>query len=169
MARHDKALAEKLCDLQAGFWAPSSTWSWNSTSGSNRAGWMVQAISHREEDSNVLLNVRSLHHSDHHKYGDIRVTSSHGRSSIRSIIQLHGAREREGGLRISLSATEIGDPTAYLLGRETSPYPGNVSVTYRNSVGSISQAAERTTALSITTYPSGDFSYVYVRFTGQTQ
>ena len=74
---------------------------------------MVQAISHREEDGDVLLNVRSLHHSDHHKHGDIRVTSSHGRPSIRSIIQLHGAREREGGLRISLSATEIGDPTAY--------------------------------------------------------
>jgi hypothetical protein len=110
--RHDKALAEELCDLQAVFWAPTSTWSWKSTSGSNRAGWMVQAISHREDDD-VLLNVRSLHHSDHHKYGDIPVTSSHGRPSIRSIIQLHGARERERGLRISLSATEIGDPTAY--------------------------------------------------------
>jgi hypothetical protein len=111
--RHDKTLVEELCDLQAVFWAPSSIWSWKSTSGSNRTGWMVQAISHREEDDDVLLNVRSLHHSDHHKHGDIRVTSSHGRTSIRSIIQLHGAREREGGLRISLSVTEIGDPTAY--------------------------------------------------------
>ena len=71
--RHDKALAEELCDLQAIFWVPSPTWNWKSTSGSNRAGWMVQAISHREEDGDVLLNVRSLHHSDHHKYGDIRV------------------------------------------------------------------------------------------------
>jgi hypothetical protein len=111
--RHDKALAEELCDLQAVFWALRSTWRWKSTSGSNRAGWMVQAISHREEDGDVLLNVRSLNHSDHHKHGDIRVTSSHGRPSIRSIIQLHDAREREGGLRISLSATEIGDPTSY--------------------------------------------------------
>jgi hypothetical protein len=111
--RHDKALAEELCDLQAVFWAPNSTCSWKSTSGSNRAGWMVQAISHHEEDGDVLLNVSSVHRSDHHKHGDIRVTSSHGRTSIRSIIQLHGAREREGGLRISLSATEIGDPTAY--------------------------------------------------------
>jgi hypothetical protein len=111
--RYDKALAEELCGLQAVFWAPSVTWSWKSTSGSSRAGWMVQAISRREEDGDVLLNVRSLHHSDHHKYGDIRVTSSHGRTSIRSIIPLHGAREREGGLRISLSATEIGDPTSY--------------------------------------------------------
>jgi hypothetical protein len=64
---------------------------------------MVQAVSNREENGDVLLNVPSLHHSDHHKYGDIRVTSSHGRPSIRSIIQLHGAREREGGIRISLS------------------------------------------------------------------
>jgi hypothetical protein len=87
--RHDKALAEELCDLQAIFWAPSSTWSWKSTSGSNRAGWMVQAISLHEEDGDVLLNVYSLHHSDHHKYGDIRVTSSNGRMSIRSIIQLY--------------------------------------------------------------------------------
>jgi hypothetical protein len=111
--RHDKALAEELCDLQVVFWDPSSTWSSKSTSGSNRTGWMVQVISHHEEDSDVLLNVRNLHHSDHHKYGDIRVTSSHGRPFIRSIIQLHDARGREGSLRISLSATEIGDPTAY--------------------------------------------------------
>jgi hypothetical protein len=74
---------------------------------------MVQAVSHREENGDVLLNVRNLHHSDHHKYGDIRITSLHGGPSIRSIIQQHGAREREGGLRISLSASEIGDPTGY--------------------------------------------------------
>ena len=111
--RQDKALAEELCDLQAVFWAPTSTWSWRSTSGSNRSGWMVQAVSTREEDSHVLLIVRSLHHSDHHKYGDIRITSSHGGPYIRSIIQQHNTREREGGLRISLSAVEIGDPTPY--------------------------------------------------------
>jgi hypothetical protein len=63
---------------------------------------MVQVISHHEEDGDVLLNVRILHHSDHYKYGDIRVTSSYGRPSIRSIIQLHDAREREGGLHINL-------------------------------------------------------------------
>ncbi len=97
-------------DLQVVFWTPSSTWNWKSTSGSNRVGWMVQVISHGKEDGDVFLNVCSLHHSDHHKYGDIRVTSSYGSPSIRSIIQLHGAREREGGLRISLSDTEIGDP-----------------------------------------------------------
>ena len=52
-------------------------------------------------------------HSDHHKNGDIRVTSSDGGPSIRSIIQLHSARKREGVLRISLSASEIGDLTVY--------------------------------------------------------
>jgi hypothetical protein len=62
----DKALAEELCDLQEVFWAPNSTWNWKSTSGSNRSGWMVQSVSHREEKGDVLLNVRSLHHSDHH-------------------------------------------------------------------------------------------------------
>ena len=102
--RQGKALAEEICDLEAVFWAPSYTWSWKSTSGSNRNGWMVQAVSHREENGDVLLNVRSLHHSDHYKYGDIRVTSSHGGPSIRYIIQQHGTRDREGGLRISLSA-----------------------------------------------------------------
>jgi hypothetical protein len=109
----DKALAEELCDLQAVFWDPNSTWNWKSTSGSNRAGRMVQVVSHHEENGDVLLNVRSLHHSDHHKYGDIRITSLHGGPSIRSIIQQHDAREIEGGLRISLSVSEIGDPTTY--------------------------------------------------------
>jgi hypothetical protein len=94
--------AEELCDLQAVFWVPSSTWIWKSTSGSIRAEWMVQVISHHEEDGDVLFNVCIIHQSDHYKYGDIRVTSSYGRPSIRSIIQLHGAREREGGLHINL-------------------------------------------------------------------
>jgi hypothetical protein len=55
-----------------GFWNPMVKWcNWflesngkmvqlKSTSGSNRAGWMVQASSHREEDGDVLLNVLSL-------------------------------------------------------------------------------------------------------------
>ena len=135
---------------------------------------MVQVVSTREEDGHVLLNVCILHHNDHHKYGDIRITSSHGGPSIRYIIQQHNTREREGGFRISLSSAEIGDHTGYLcpgfpVGRETSPYLGNVSGTHRKPVGSISQSAETITVLQIATYPSGDLPYGYVFFTGQTQ
>ena len=128
--RQDKALAEELCDLQAVFWAPTSTWSWRSTSGSNRAGWMVQAVSNRKENGHVLLNVRSLHHSDHYKF---IVGPSH---------LVIGRRNRG-----SHSLPQ---------GMETHPYPSNVSGSHRKSAGSISQPAEPITALQVATYPTGD-------------
>ena len=71
---------------------------------------MVLAQSYRVEKGEVLLTVRSLHQGEHHRNGDIRVTSKENGPSIRQLILEHS---RRAGLTIVLSEDELGDPTQY--------------------------------------------------------
>jgi hypothetical protein len=71
---------------------------------------MVLAESYRVEKGEVLLTVRSLHQDEHHRNGDIRVTSKENGPSIRQRILDHS---RRAGLTIVLSEEELGDPTQY--------------------------------------------------------
>ena len=109
-SKNDIRLASDLCTRKAIFWAPKSTWLWKSSSVSNRAGWMVLAESYRVEKGEVLLTVRSLHQDEHHRNGDIRVTSKENGPSIRRLILDHS---RRAGLTIVLSEEELGDQTQY--------------------------------------------------------
>ncbi len=68
------------------------------------------AESYRVEKGEVLLTVRSLHQDEHHRNGDIRVTSKENGPSIRQLILEHS---RRAGLKIVLSEEELGDPTQY--------------------------------------------------------
>ena len=99
----DVKLAQEMCTLQAVFWAPPGTWTWSSTSSSNRYGWMVQATRYRIEEGRALVTIRSLHQYDSHREGDIAVA---GQISIRSIIRQHSTRSN---LVTTLSAAELGD------------------------------------------------------------
>ena len=76
---------------------------------SNAAGWLVQVESVRENNATMYVNVRSLHQDEQHQWGEIRMSCNQGEVGIRSIAIEHQKRE---GLTISLSAAELGDPTA---------------------------------------------------------
>ncbi len=69
-----------------------------------RPGWMVLAESYRVEKGEVLMTVHSLHQDEHHRNGDIRVTSKENRPSIRQLIFEHS---RRSGLTIVLSADDL--------------------------------------------------------------
>jgi len=102
----DGQAAQELCDTKAVFWSPGNTWQWASTSASNVAGWLVQAVLTREEKGAVYVHTWSLHQEEQHLWGEIRMTSVRGSVSIRSIDIQHADRT---GLMISLSAAELGD------------------------------------------------------------
>ena len=102
----DRQIAMTLCDNQVVFWAPKNVWNWQSTSSSNRAGWVVQATSVIEKAKGVVLVVRSLHQDEHHREGEIWVSSTTG-PSLRSIHKAHQGRVQAPV--ISLSAAEVGD------------------------------------------------------------
>ena len=69
----------------------------------------MQVESVRENNATMYVNVRSLHQDEQHRWGEIRMSCNQGEVSIRSIAIEHQKRE---GLTISLSAAELGDPTA---------------------------------------------------------
>ncbi len=107
---NDIRLVSDLCTRKVIFWEPKSTWFWKSSSVSNRADWMVLAQSYRVEKGEVLMTVHSLYQGEHHRNGDIRVTSKENGPSIRQLILEHS---RRAGLTIVLSEDELGDPTQY--------------------------------------------------------
>jgi len=98
----DGQAAQELCDTKPVFWSPGNTWQWASTSASNVAGWLVQAVLTREEKGAVYVHTWSLHQEEQ----QIRMTSVRGSVSIRSIDIQHSDRT---GLMILLSAAELGD------------------------------------------------------------
>ena len=61
----DVQLAQEMCTLQVVFWAPPGTWTWSSTSSSNRYGWMVQATRYRIEEGRALVTIRSYINMTH--------------------------------------------------------------------------------------------------------
>ena len=101
----DRDIAKALCESRSVFWAPKSTWDWSTTSNSNRAGWMVQAREVKEKDGQIFVIVRSLHQIEHHREGEIRV-SSKDTACIRSIAKENAQRTN---LVLSLSAAELGE------------------------------------------------------------
>ena len=86
---------------------------------------MVLAESYRVEKGEVLLTVRSLHQDEHHRNGDIRVSSKENGPSIRQLIL---DNSRRAGLTIVLSEEELGDPTQYA-GTASLPQPARTAAT----------------------------------------
>jgi len=81
-------IANKMCEDRAVFWDPQEVWDWQSTWGSNRAGWFVQASTTYEKNRGVILVARSLHQDEHHRQGETWMTSEKG-SSMHSIRNIH--------------------------------------------------------------------------------
>ncbi|MBL6911070.1 MAG: hypothetical protein ISR34_11690 [Pirellulales bacterium] len=101
----DRQAAQKLCDDQVVFWAPKDVWNWQSTSHSNKAGWIVQACGMIERPRGIVLVVRSLHQDEQHREGEIWMTSDAGPSLRR----LHAAhKQRTQSPMVYLSAAEVG-------------------------------------------------------------
>ena len=102
----DRRIAQSLSDEQIVFWASKDMWEWQSSSVSNQAGWIVQACGVTERARGVLLVVRSLHQDEHHREGEIWMTSSEG-PSLRKLHEMHMKRTQSP--MIYLTAAELGD------------------------------------------------------------
>ena len=95
-----------MCDDQVVFWVSKDVWQWQSTSHSNRAGWIVQACGMIERPRGIVLVVRSLHQDEQHREGEMWMTSDEGPSLRR----LHAAHQkRKQPPMVYLSAAEVGD------------------------------------------------------------